>query len=229
MGIKIKYLGHSSFIININGKNILTDPYFDNNDKCSYKRLIDCAVPISSLPEIDSVLISHEHFDAFDVANTNLLVKKNKPKVIAHRSVLNKIDCGENYKYAMEEYKTKTINDITFTAYPAHHPTSFYPLSYLISDKKNSIYFSGDTFMTREHDKIRADIAILPIGGKITLDLISAVSVAKKIRPKYLIPMSYNTFSHIQQDPYVLKNKFENTRYNIKPVVIEPGKEWKFK
>jgi L-ascorbate metabolism protein UlaG (beta-lactamase superfamily) len=229
MGIKIRYLGHSSFIININGNNILTDPFFDNKDKCSYKRLIDCAMPITKIPDIDTILISHEHFDAFDIENTNCIVKKNNPKVIAHRSVLNKIDCNENYKVSMDEYKTKIINDISYTAYPAHHPTSFYPLSYLIADKKSSIYFAGDTLMTKEHDKIKADIAMLPIGGKTTMDLGSAVSVAKKIRPKYLIPMGYNTFAHTKQDPHILKNKFENTRYTIKPIVIEPGKEWTYK
>ena len=152
----------------MNGNNILTDPYFDNNDKCSDKRGIDCEMPISNIPKIDNILISHEHFDAFDIINTNLIVKKCKPKVIAHRSVLNKIDCNENYKVSMDEYKTKTIKDISYTAYPAHHPTSFYPLSYLIADKKNSIYFSGDTFMTKEHDKIKADVAILPIGKDYT-------------------------------------------------------------
>ncbi len=229
MGIKIRYLGHSSFIINMNGTTILTDPYFDNKDKCSYKRLIDCAIPVTKIPSIDCILISHEHFDAFDIENTNFIAKKNKPKIIAHQSVLNKIDCLDNYKIPMDEYSTRTINDITYTAYPAHHPTSFYPLSYLIANKKNRIYFAGDTLMTREHDKIKADIAVLPIGGKTTMDLGSAVSVAKKIRPKYLIPMSYNTFSHMKQDPHILKNKFENTRYTIQPVVIDPGKEWNYR
>lgn len=129
----------------------------------------------------------------------------------------------------MDEYATRTINDISYTAYPAHHPTSFYPLSYLIADKKNSIYFAGDTLMTKEHDKIKADIAMLPIGGSCTMDVGSAISVAKKIRPKYFIPMGYNTFAHVKQDPHVIKNKLENTRYTIKPIVIEPGKEWTYK
>lgn len=83
--------------------------------------------------------------------------------------------------------------------------------------------------MTKDHDSIKADVAILPIGGKTTMDLISAVSIAKKIRPKYLIPMHYNTFEHIKQNPTVLKEKFEDTRYSIKPIILTPGKEWKIK
>ncbi|MFA5746133.1 MAG: MBL fold metallo-hydrolase [archaeon] len=229
MGIKIKYLGHSSFIINMNGNNILTDPYFNNEDKCSYKRLIDCAIPFAKLPNIDAILISHEHFDAFDVDNTNLIAKKHKSKVIAHRSILNKVDIDDHSKISMDEYQTKTLNDINYYAYPAHHPNSFYPLSFLISDKKNSVYFAGDTLMTREHDKIKADIAMLPIGGGGTMDLGSAISVAKKIKPKYLIPMAYNTFAHMKQNPYALKEKLDGTRYTIKPIVIEPGKEWTYK
>lgn len=227
--LKIKYLGHSSFIININGKNILTDPYFANKNVHTYKRLIDCSTSVDKLPSIDSILISHEHFDAFDIENTNLLVKKNNPKIIAHQSVLNKIDCHDIYKIPMNEYDNKMINDINFYAHPAHHPTAFYPLSYVISNKKTTVYFAGDTFMTKEHDNIKADVAILPIGGKTTLDLVSAVSVAKKIRPKYLIPMHYNTFDHIKQNPLSLNEKFEGTRYKIKPVILPPGKEWIYK
>jgi len=213
----------------MNGINILTDPYFDNKTICNYKRLIDCAVTIDKLPRINCILISHEHFDAFDINSTNLIVKKNSPKIIAHQSVLNMIDGSEQLKVPIDEYEKKTVQDICYSAYPAHHPTAFYPLSYVISNKKNSVYFAGDTLMTKEQEYIKADVAILPIGGNMTLDAVSAMSITKKIKPKYIIPMHYNTFAGISQNPLWLKERLEKKNCVTKTVILSPGKKWAYK
>jgi L-ascorbate metabolism protein UlaG (beta-lactamase superfamily) len=87
------------------------------------------------------------------------------------------------------------------------------------------VFFAGDTFMTKEHENIKADVAILPIGGKRTMDLCSAARVAKKIKPKYLIPMHYNTFEDIKQNPEALSEKIDGKRFSIKTVVLKPGKK----
>lgn len=229
MNLYITYLGHSSFIINMNGINILTDPYFDNKTICNYKRLIDCAVTIDKLPRINCILISHEHFDAFDINSTNLIVKKNSPKIIAHQSILNMIEGSEQLKVPIDEYEKKTVQDICYSAYPAHHPTAFYPLSYVISNKKNSVYFAGDTLMTKEQECIKADVAILPIGGDMTLDAVSAMSITKKIKPKYIIPMHYNTFAGISQDPLWLKERLEKKNCVTKMIILNPGKKWAYR
>ncbi len=223
MTIKIKFLGHNSFLLNINKKNILTDPYFSANGGPK-KRLVPCACDVKKLPKIDTILISHEHFDSFDIKNTNYIVKKDAPKIVAHQSVLNKVDCSNIYKTPIKEYETKTINDISFHAHPAHHPTSFYPLSYKISHKNKTIYFAGDTFLTKDHDTLFSDVMLLPIGGKRTLDIISAMKIIKKSKPKVVIPMHYNTFDDIVQDPKKLYYKLSNERYKTNPVILEPGK-----
>jgi L-ascorbate metabolism protein UlaG (beta-lactamase superfamily) len=224
MTIKIKYIGHSSFIINLNKKNILTDPYFSSEKKGNYRRLINSAIDIDKVPKIDTILISHEHFDSFDINDTNYLAKKFHSKIVAHQSVLNKIDCDPFNKISMDEYENKLINNINYCAYPAHHPTSFFPLSYKIGHKNNNIYFAGDTFMTNEQEQIKADIAFLPIGGKTTMDISSAAKIAKKIKPKYLIPMAYNTFENIKQNPLILKEKLDKTKYDIRTIILNPGK-----
>ena len=229
MTIKIKYIGHSSFILNLDKKKILTDPYFSSEKKGPYERLIPCSVDVKKVPKIDTILISHEHFDSFDIENTNYLSKKYNPKIIAHQSVLNKIDCDPFNKIAIDEYENKLINNINYTAYPAHHPTSFYPLSFKIQQNKSNIYFAGDTRMTKEQEQMKADIVFLPIGGQTTMDISSAARVAKKIKPKYLIPMGYNTFENIKQNPFILKEKLDKTRYNINTIILNPGKSFTIK
>ncbi len=230
MGLSIKYLGHSSFLFTIDKKKILTDPYFHTKPLGKYKRLIPCHHDITEIPKIDNILISHEHMDCFDVDSTNYLINKYNPKIIAHHSVLNKVDTPVYNKVPIDEYESKNINNINISAYPAHHPSSFYPLSYVVKGKDGkSIYFAGDTFMTRDHEKIKPTIAILPIGGKRTMDLGTAIRVSKKMRPEVLIPMHYNTFEDIKRNPDELKYKLEKTSYNINTVVLSPGKTFRYK
>ncbi|MDD3177923.1 MAG: MBL fold metallo-hydrolase [Candidatus ainarchaeum sp.] len=230
MGINIKYLGHSSFLLNIDKTKILTDPYFSNTPLGDMDRKIKCAISLENMKKIDNILISHEHTDNFELKSIEYLIKKFNPKIIAHHSVLNKINSNNYNKISIDEYEIKKINNIDYKAYPAHHPSSFYPLSYLIKSKSGkTIYFAGDTFMTKDHDKIKPDIAILPIGGKRTMDLGTAIRVSKKMKPKILIPMHYNTFEDINKNPEELKYKLEKTSYDINTIILEPGKTYRQK
>jgi len=99
----------------------------------------------------------------------------------------------------------------------------------LKSKDGTKIYFAGDTFMTKDHETLKADIALLPIGGNRTMDLGTAIRVSKKLKPKVLIPMHYNTFEDIKANPYQLKEKLERTKYNINTVVLNPGSNFNFK
>lgn len=228
MSIKIKYLGHNSFILSVNKRNILTDPFFVS--KVSHKkRLIPCAHDVKDIPKIDTILISHEHFDSFDIKNTNYLVEKYSPKVVAHQIVLNKINCSNINKIAIEEDDTKKIHDISFQAYAAHHPASFSPLSYKISYKNKSIYFAGDTYLTRDHDNLFADIMLLPIGGNRTMDIPSTLKIIKKSKPKCVVPMHYNTFEDIKENPQKLLHRLDKERYKTNTVVLDPGKIHNFR
>jgi L-ascorbate metabolism protein UlaG (beta-lactamase superfamily) len=228
MNIKIKYLGHNSFILSINKKNILTDPFFMSKS-LPKKRLVPCAIDIKEIPKIDTILISHEHFDSFDIKNTNYLVQKYSPKIIAHQIVLNKIDSKHLNKVPIEEYDTKKINDISFQALAAHHPTSFSPLSYKISYKNKSIYFAGDTYLTKDHESLFADVMLLPIGGNRTMDVPSTIKIVKKSKPKYVIPMHYNTFDDIKENPQKLVYKLDKDRHKTNAVILDPGKSLNFK
>ncbi|MCB0729786.1 MAG: MBL fold metallo-hydrolase [Ignavibacteriae bacterium] len=75
--LKITWVGHSSQIINIDGKIILTDPVFENKTVFMGPSRYNGDVPLNmdEIPEIDLVLISHNHYDHF---NSNTLEELNK-------------------------------------------------------------------------------------------------------------------------------------------------------
>jgi L-ascorbate metabolism protein UlaG (beta-lactamase superfamily) len=81
--------------------------------------------------------------------------------------------------------------------------------------------------MTRDHDKIRPDIALLPIGGKRTMDLGTAIRVMKKMRPKVVIPMHYNTFEDIKRNPEELIYRFGKNYKDVSTIILNPGKIYK--
>ncbi|MDD4049897.1 MAG: MBL fold metallo-hydrolase [Candidatus ainarchaeum sp.] len=230
MSISIKYLGHSSFLLTIDKKNILTDPFFKNDSLGKMERLVPCHHKVEDLPKIDTILISHEHTDSFDKDSVNYLSKKYNPKIISHYSILKDIEGLEHNKVSIEEYQAKDINNINIQALPAHHPGAFYPLSFLIKNKKGkTVYFAGDTYMTKDHDTIKPDIALLPIGGKRTMDLGTAIRVMKKMRPKFVIPMHYDTFEDIKRNPQELIYRFGKNYTDVNTVILNPGKTFKFK
>ena len=79
---------------------------------------------------------------------------------------------------------------------------------------KVSVYHAGDTGVFRDMELIgemyKPDIALLPIGGHYTMSPDEAVEAVKMIRPKVAIPMHYNTFPLIKQDPERFRKLVEN-------------------
>ena len=76
----VTWIGHSTMLLNINGKTILTDPIF--SERCSPvqfvgpKRYTKPSINLESLPDVDFVLISHNHYDHLD-KNTIKYLKKD--------------------------------------------------------------------------------------------------------------------------------------------------------
>ena len=69
-GLRITWIGHSSLLIEIDGKHILTDPVW--GERASFlsfmgpKRFFEAPLPLSELPKLDAILISHDHYDHLD-------------------------------------------------------------------------------------------------------------------------------------------------------------------
>ena len=79
------WIGHSTFLINIEGTIVLTDPVFSDRASpvkiAGPKRIIPPAMQITDLPEIDVVTVSHNHYDHLDIPSLKKLSAKN-PKTL---------------------------------------------------------------------------------------------------------------------------------------------------
>ncbi|GAF11793.1 outer membrane protein RomA [Bacillus sp. JCM 19046] len=117
----ITWIGHATFLIQLNGMNILTDPVW-SNFMGTTKRAVPNPFPISSLPAIDYVLISHGHFDHLDFKTLKLI--PGNPTVL--------IPSGLKHLFVKKGYPSEAVfefnwwdnwkeNGVSFTFTPAQH------------------------------------------------------------------------------------------------------------
>ncbi|WP_398480406.1 MBL fold metallo-hydrolase [Tardiphaga sp.] len=84
---RVSFVGHASFLVQIDGVNILLDPVWSQRASpfsfAGPKRHAPPGVAFDDLPRIDAVLISHNHYDHMDLVTVGKLWKRDKPRIIA--------------------------------------------------------------------------------------------------------------------------------------------------
>ena len=100
------------------------------------------------------------------------------------------------------------------------------PAGFIIQINGRTIYHAGDTGVFGDMQLIgelyEPEIALLPIGGHFTMGIKEAVKAVELIRPKIAIPMHYNTFDVISQDPLEFQQSVES-KTSTKVIIMKPG------
>ena len=85
----------------------------------------------------------------------------------------------------------------------------------------------GDTGLFGDMELIgrlnQIDVALLPIGDNFVMGIDDAVEAVKMLKPKMVVPMHYDTFEVIKQDPNNFKEKVENLGFNCQ--VLQVGED----
>ncbi len=189
--MKIQWLGHSSFLIETSGIKILTDP-FDNS--IGYATIF---------PDVDIVLVSHEHFD--------------------HNAVEN----VPSYKQVIKGNVEKEFEGIKIKGIAGYHDNRKGLLRgkitmFKVQSEDISLLHLGDlgTLLTDKQLKEigEVDIAMVPVGGKYTIEPGEAWEVIKQLNPKIVIPMHYKT-PFLTLDILPLDSFLEGKPYEEKDVL----------
>ncbi|MFH1256918.1 MAG: metal-dependent hydrolase [Candidatus Diapherotrites archaeon] len=223
------FFGHSFFKLSLGSANILIDPFIttDSMAKHGMEKLIDCRVAKEQLKNINLILLTHEHFDHFDKASVEELASKNNACVIAHEGILNELNLSRGQLVPAKIGSTVNSRSVSVEVFPAHHPSSFYPVGYLVKGKGCTVFHAGDTALMDEFEQLKPDIALLPIGGGTTMDCVDAVKATKVMKPRVAIPMHYNTFDCIKADPQEFKARIEKSNLKTKAVILKPGQKYR--
>ncbi|MEM2839286.1 MAG: metal-dependent hydrolase [Thermoplasmata archaeon] len=221
--VKITWLGHSAFMVE--GKNrIVIDPFLTGNPMAaSTPDKIRC----------DIICVTHGHGD--HVGDTVQIAKKNKAKVLAMvelAGILEKAGCDATGFNVGGSVK---IGETTITMTAATHSSGTEeqgfegaagtPAGYVI-DSGKTVYHAGDTGLFCDMSLIGElyplDVALLPIGGFYTMDVVQAAKAVELLKPKIAIPMHFNTWPPIKADPVAFKSLVEK-KTNTQVKILKPG------
>ena len=204
--MNVSYHGHSVVKIETNGTTILIDPFITGNEKSDLK---------ADEQKVDVILLTHGHGD--HVGDTVELAKKNDALVIATFELANYLGwqgvktqpmhIGGAHEFEFGKVKltqafhgSSVIDEesqqIIYTGMPA---------GILFTAEGKTIYHAGDTALFGDMkiigERNNIDLAFLPIGDTLTMGPEDAIAAAEWLQAERVVPIHYNTFPGIEQNP----------------------------
>jgi L-ascorbate metabolism protein UlaG (beta-lactamase superfamily) len=222
MSVEITWYGHSTTGITTPMVKILIDPFFTGNDMASAK---------AEEMEADVIAVTHGHSD--HVGDTVEIAKRTGALVISNFEIINYLE-----KQGLENLHPLHIGGgkgfdwgrilLTIAQHGSSMPDGSYGglaagvLLYLGGIR---IYHAGDTGLFYDMTLIgdyKLDVAMVPIGDNFTMGPDAAVKAVEFLRPKHVIPLHYDTFDVIQQDPVEWGSRVERAT-NAEVHILKPG------
>jgi L-ascorbate metabolism protein UlaG (beta-lactamase superfamily) len=224
-GITVTWIGHSTFLINLEGTTILIDPVFSDKIGISLlglttvglRRFVPPALKIAELPPLDLILVSHAHMDHYDIPSLRKL-PRGAPTILARDTTEFMEDLGYAQLQELDWGQTAAVAGVRIEAVPAKHWGRRYPWDrdrgyngLLLTKGKHSVLFGGDTAYTERLPAATngrpLDVAILPIGGYNPYianhaSPEQAWDLFHEMRARYLIPMHWRTFRMSHERPF---------------------------
>jgi L-ascorbate metabolism protein UlaG (beta-lactamase superfamily) len=222
-GLHAAWLGHSTVILKVDGFTVLTDPVFSTRVGLNFgpltvgiKRLVDIAAPLSEMPHIDLILLSHAHMDHFDLPTLRRLENPGTAVVTADRTG----DLLRTRRYAaVHELRwdaTVQVGPAKVKAFQVAHwgarmrSDVFRGYNgYLFEINGRRLLFGGDTAYTDSFKSLRStaplDVAIMPIGAydpwiRVHCNPEEAWRMANDAGAHFVLPVHHQTF-HLSREP----------------------------
>jgi L-ascorbate metabolism protein UlaG (beta-lactamase superfamily) len=185
-GLRVTWLGHSTALIEIDGFRVLTDPVWGPRASPSRligpKRFQPVPIALRTLPPIDLVIVSHDHYDHLDYPTIRELAKLNVPFVTslgvgAHLEAwgvaaerIIELDWWETHQLGNAELSVTAAPSQHFSGRSLHDRNATLWSSMVIRSAGHAVFFSGDTGLTTEFATIRErmgpfDLVMLEVGG----------------------------------------------------------------
>lgn len=214
----ITFIGHSSFFLQIGGRNILIDPVFSRNLILLRRQRSPGSLP-DLMPAIDLVLVTHAHMDHLDIASLRYIVRTNRrlygrtPEILVPTGVEDLVASrGFRSVHTLSWWQSAQVVDLQITMTPCRHwgARMFRDMhrgygGYVISSNRHSVYHSGDTAWFNGFAEIgrqlQPQVALLPIGAYYP-DNYRAVHVSPEeavrgfldCKAQWMVPMHFGTF-----------------------------------
>jgi len=222
---RLTWHGHSCFSLETDeGTRVLFDPWLDDNPKADIKA--------DDVERLDYILVSHGHWDHF--ADCVKLAKRTGATVVSTFELVafaqkqgaengHGMNIGGGFNFPFGRVKLT----------PALHTGSVHgddegaftsePSGFLVTLSSGTrLYHAGDTALITDMQLLRGqvDVALLPIGDNFTMGPEDAARAVEFIEPRTVVPMHYDTFPVIEQDPEEFRRRVGD---RARVEVLRPG------
>ncbi len=221
-GLRATWLGHSSVLIEIAGKRVLTDPVWGPRASplrlVGPKRFQSAPVALRAMPPLDLVVISHDHYDHLDMPTIRALAKTSVPFVTAlgvgaHLEAwgvpperITELDWWQSHRLPGSELQVTAAPSQHFSGRGLRDRNATLWASMVLTSSRHKVFFSGDTGLTTEYATSAPrlgpfDLVMLEVGafhpswGDIHLGPANALKAWQLLGGGMLLPVHWGTFS----------------------------------
>ncbi|WP_456478028.1 metal-dependent hydrolase [Geoglobus ahangari] len=223
--MKVTWLGHACFVLE-GSKTVVIDPFLVGNPLAPVK---------PGDLKADVVLVTHGHGDHLGDA-VEIARNCDCPVVAIHE--LSRILSSKGVEaVGMNIGGTAKVSGVSVTMVKAFHSADVEedggiisagdPAGFVVEMDGVRVYHCGDTDVFMDMQLIgelySPDVMLVPIGGWYTMGIREAVKAVELVKPKYVVPMHYNTFPVIETDPEEFKKAVEERVEGVEVRILRPG------
>jgi L-ascorbate metabolism protein UlaG (beta-lactamase superfamily) len=227
---KLTWHGHSCFTLETDDRTrILFDPFLGDNPVSDIKP--------EDIDRLDYILVSHGHFDHF--SDCVPLARRTGATVISTFELVSFCQSqGVEHGHGMNLGGAHSFPFGRVKLIPAQHTGSIagddegaYTTAccgFLLNLQGGQrLYHSGDTALMLDMQLLRdrVDVALLPIGDNFTMGPEDAARAVEFVQPRVVIPMHYNTWELIAQDPEEFRRRVGD---RARVEILDPGGTYEF-
>jgi N-acyl-phosphatidylethanolamine-hydrolysing phospholipase D len=227
----LTWVGHSTFLWQYNGVNVLTDPHLTKRASpvafAGPKRLVPPAISIADFPAVDVVVISHNHYDHLDKKSVLGLVKNQKatPPLflvpLGMKAWFKKIGIHKNV-VELDWWESHQVGAWKYHAVPVQHwsrrglgdTNEVLWAGWVIEADGKRLFFAGDTGYSKDFKDIGKrfgpmDLSLIPIGAyaprwfmkDMHCNPEEAVQIHLDVESRFSVGMHWATFLNLTDEP----------------------------
>jgi L-ascorbate metabolism protein UlaG (beta-lactamase superfamily) len=194
-------IAHATVLLDLGGNRVLTDPWF--SERRTYRRGEPLAFSARELPRLDAVVVSHGHYDHFDLDAFAAYPDHDVPLVVKRGLARRARSAGFTNVTEVDPWEQVHLGSLTLTAAPAKHGVP--EVTYLVQAAGKTVFFGADTLRIGELDEVarryaEIDLALLPTNGlrirpalnrQVVMDAEQAAELTKTLQPRLAVPIHY--------------------------------------
>ncbi|MDW3852195.1 metal-dependent hydrolase [Staphylococcus saprophyticus] len=229
--MKLSFHGQSTIYFEANGKKVIVDPFITGNGQSDLD---------ASTLKVDYIILTHGHGDHF--GDTIELANRNHATVIGsaelgdylttYHNVENVRPMNIGGKAEFDFGNVKFVQAFHSSSLTDENGVPVYlgmPMGLILEIEGKTIYHTGDTVLFSDMkliaDRHPVDVCFIPIGDNFTMGIDDAsYAINSFIKPKISVPIHYDTFELIEQDP----NKFKEAVSVGEVQILKPGEDVSF-